>query len=179
MPYVSETASAVADKDIIYVIGGQDYNGYLTNVESYNTTTNTWTAEAPLPDAQGWAAVGLLGTTVVAADGSNGSINLGVNQGYNTTNNTWSELTPDPTPRLPGCSGVIDGKLYVAGGLTQTMITLNEAYNPGTKKWATLAPMPQAAGYAAGSAVAGGTLYCFGGGIFLTNVYDYVQIYQP
>jgi uncharacterized repeat protein (TIGR03803 family) len=179
VPYVSETASAVADKDVIYVIGGQDYSAYLTTVESYNTTTNTWTAEAPLPDAQGWAAVGLLGTTVVAADGSNGSINLGVNQAYNVTNNTWSELTPDPTPRVPGCYGVINGKLYVAGGLTQTMITLNEAYNPGTKKWATLAPMLQAPGYAAGSAVDGGNLYCFGGGIFLTNVYDYVQIYQP
>jgi uncharacterized repeat protein (TIGR03803 family) len=179
VPYVSETASAVADKDVIYVIGGQDYSAYLTTVESYNTTTNTWTAEAPLPDAQGWAAVGLLGTTVVAADGSNGSINLGVNQAYNVTNNTWSELTPDPTPRVPGCYGVINGKLYVAGGLTQTMITLNEAYNPGTKKWATLAPMLQAPGYAAGSAADGGNLYCFGGGIFLTNVYDYVQIYQP
>jgi uncharacterized repeat protein (TIGR03803 family) len=179
VPYVSETASAVADKDVIYVIGGQDYNGYLTNVESYNTTTNTWTDEAPLPGAQGWAAVGLLGTTVVAADGSNGSINLGVNQAYNVTNNTWSELTPDPTPRTPGCYGVINGKSYVAGGLTQTMITLNEAYNPGTKAWATVAPMPQAPGIAAGSAVDGGNLYCFGGGIFLTNVYDYVQIYQP
>jgi uncharacterized repeat protein (TIGR03803 family) len=179
VPYVSETASAVADKDVIYVIGGQDYSGYLTTVESYNTTTNTWTAEAPLPDAQGWAAVGLLGTTVVAADGSNGSINLGINQGYNVTNNTWSELTPDPTPRVPGCYGVINGKLYVAGGLTQTMITLNEAYNPGTKKWATLAPMPEAPGQAAGSAADGGNLYCFGGGVFLTNVDDYVLIYQP
>jgi hypothetical protein len=123
--------------------------------------------------------VGLLGTTVVAADGSNGSINLGVNQAYSVTNNTWSELTPDPTPRTPGCYGVINGKFYVAGGLTQTMITLNEAYNPGTKAWATLAPMPQAPGIATGSAVDGGNLYCFGGGIFLTNVYDYVQIYQP
>jgi uncharacterized repeat protein (TIGR03803 family) len=179
VPYVSETASAVADKDVIYVIGGQDYNGYLTTVESYNTTTNTWTAEASLPDAQGWAAVGLLGMTVVAADGSNGSINLGINQGYDATDNTWSELTADPTPRVPGCYGVMNGKLYVAAGLTSTTITLNEAYNPGTKKWVTLAPIPQAPGIASGSAVDGGNLYCFGGGVFLTNVYDYVQIYQP
>jgi len=179
VPYVQESASAVADKDVIYVIGGQNLTNYLTTVESYNTTTNTWTAEASLPDAQGWAAVGLLGTTVVAADGSNGSINLGINQGYNVTNNTWSELTADPTPRVPGCSGVMNGKLYVGGGLTSTMINLNEDYNPGTKKWATLAPMPQAPGFAAGSAVDGGNLYCFGGGVFLTNVYDYVQIYQP
>jgi hypothetical protein len=69
--------------------------------------------------------------------------------------------------------------LYVAGGITPTAITLNEAYNPGTKKWVTLAPMPQAPGFAAGSAVDGGNLYCFGGGIYGQAVYDYVQIYQP
>lgn len=59
------------------------------------------------------------------------------------------------------------------------MITLTEAYNPGTKAWATLAPMPQAPGYDAGSAVAGGNLYCFGGAIFGQTVYDYPRIYQP
>ena len=179
VPYVQESASAVADKDVIYVIGGQNLTNYLTTVESYNTTTNTWTEEAPLLVAKGWSAVSLLGTTVVSADGSNSSGNLGDNEGYNTGNNTWTELTADPTPRTPGCGAAINGKLYVAGGTTPTMITLNEAYNPGTKTWATLAPMPQAPGYAAGSAVAGGNLYCFGGGIFLQKVFDYVQIYQP
>jgi hypothetical protein len=69
--------------------------------------------------------------------------------------------------------------LYVAGGNTPTVITLNEAYNPGKNAWATLAPIPHAPGIGAGSAVDNGNLYCFGGGIFLTNVYDYVQIYQP
>lgn len=180
MPTARQEPSAVADKDVIYVIGGEELNGtFLTTVESYNTTTNTWTEEAPLLVAKGWSAVGLLGTTVLSADGSNSSVNLGDNEGYNTGNNTWTELTADPTPRTPGCGAAINGKLYVAGGTTPTMITLNEAYNPVTKKWATLAPMPQAPGYAAGSAVVGGNLYCFGGGIFLKNVYDYVQIYQP
>jgi hypothetical protein len=75
--------------------------------------------------------------------------------------------------------GLLVGSCTLRAALPQTMITLNEAYNPGTKTWATLAPMPHAPGYAAGSAVDGGSLYCFGGGIFLTNVYHYVQIYQP
>ncbi len=180
MPTARQEPSAVADKDVIYVIGGEEQSGgYLTTVESYNTTTNTWTEEAPLLFAKGWSAAGLLGTTVVAADGGNSSSYLGDNEGYNATNNTWSQLTPDPTPRIPGCYGAIAGKLYVSGGIDPTMITLNEAYNPGAKKWATLAPMPQAPGFAAGSAVAGGNLYCFGGGIFLQTVFDYVQIYQP
>jgi uncharacterized repeat protein (TIGR03803 family) len=179
VPYVSETASAVADKDVIYVIGGQDLSGYLTTVESYNTTTNTWTAEAPLLTAKAWSAVGLLGNTVVSADGSNSGTYLSDNEGYNATNNIWTGLTPDPTPRNPGCNGAIDGRLYVAGGNTPTVITLNEAYNPGKNAWATLTPIPHAPGIGAGSAVDNGNLYCFGGGIFLTNVYDYVQIYQP
>ena len=179
VPYVSETASAVADEDVIYVIGGQDNNGYLTNVQSYNTTTNTWTEEAPLLVAKAWSAVGLLGTTVVSADGSNSSSYFGDIEGYNATHNTWSELTPDPTPRNPGCYGAINGKMYVAGGDNGTLLTLNEAYNPKTKSWATLAPMPEGVYIGAASAEAGGRLYCFGGGHYQVTVYNYVQIYQP
>jgi uncharacterized repeat protein (TIGR03803 family) len=181
MPIASETAAAVADKDIIYVIGGQNDTGYLTTVESYNTSTNTWSTEAPMLVARGWEAVGLVGATVLAADGGNSSVHLGDNEGYNPTNNTWAELTADPTPRNAGCYGVMNGQLYVAGGISasSSTITLNEAYNSGTKSWVTLAPMLEAPSNGVGSAVLGGNLYCFGGGNFQQTAFDYVQIYQP
>ena len=180
MPYAVQTASAVADKDIVYVIGGQD-NGFFANVASYNTTTNTWTEEAPLLVDKGWSAVGLLGTTIVSADGGNSSTNLGDNEGYSVKKNTWTELPADPTPRTQGCYAVVKGQLYVAGGVDANgnLLTLNEAYNPKTKSWATLASMPQVTGTGAGSAESGGRLYCFGGGVFDEIVYNDVQIYQP
>jgi len=58
-------------------------------------------------------------------------------------------------------------------------LTVNESYNPKTKSWTNLAPMPEGIDYSAASAEAGGRLYCFGGGEFGQTVYNNVQIYQP
>jgi N-acetylneuraminic acid mutarotase len=183
MPTARAAMPAVADKDIIYVIGGyvSGTNEWLPTVESYNTTTNTWTEEAPLPVATSWLAAGLLGTTVVEADGqiSPGTV-VGTNEGYNPNTNTWTGLTADPTPRLEACFAAITGQLYVAGGQNATqLLNLNEAYSATTKKWTTLASMPNAL-ETAGSATVGGRLYCFGGSsLNRSSVYNYVQIYQP
>jgi N-acetylneuraminic acid mutarotase len=179
MPIVRQGAAAVVDKNIVYVIGGQNNSGYLTTVESYNTTTNTWKTEASLLVGKAFPATGLLGTTPVAADGYNGTL-LGDNEGYNTSLNTWTTLTADPTPRTQGCFSAITGQLYVAGGnLTGGQpISLNEAYSPTKKSWTTLAPMPIGVAFP-GSAQAGGLLYCFGGGEYPNTAYNYVQIYQP
>ena len=180
MPYVQETASAVAVKDVIYVMGGQGYDGYLTNVASYNTTTNTWTEEAPLLISKGWSAVGKLGASVVNTDGVAGAGGYAADtEGYTAKKNTWSELTADPTPREAGCFAAIKNQLYVAGGNNGSLLTLNEAYNPKTKSWATLAPIPQEVWGAVASAEVGGRMYCIGGGHYQQTVYDYVQIYQP
>ncbi len=182
MPYTQQGASAVADKDVIYLIGGVNMDGqYLTNVASYNTTTNTWSEESPVLVAKYYSAAGLLGTTVVAADAPNGSGFVGDNEGYNVKENTWTELTADPTPRITACWAAIKGELYAAGGNDNNgdLLTLNESYNAKTKTWTTLAPMPVGIWFAAASATAGGKLYCFGGGHFQQSVNDNVQIYQP
>jgi N-acetylneuraminic acid mutarotase len=182
VPYTQQGASAVADKDVIYLIGGENTEGqFLTNVASYNTTTNTWTEESPVSVDKYYSAAGLLGTTVVAADGLNASTYFGDNEGYKAKNDTWSELTPDPTPRLAACWAAVKGQLYVAGGNDNNgdLLTLTESYDAKTKTWATLAPMPEGVWFAAASAEAGGKLYCFGGGVYQQTVYDYVQIYQP
>jgi N-acetylneuraminic acid mutarotase len=116
---------------------------------------------------------------VVGADGANSSQYLGNNEEYNAKKNTWAELTADPTPRQSGCYAVIKGELYVAGGYNGSNLTLNESYNPKTKSWTTLAPIPEGIDYNAASAEAAGRLYCFGGGNFPSPVYNNVQIYQP
>jgi uncharacterized repeat protein (TIGR03803 family) len=179
MPTIRQGAAAVVDKNIVYVIGGENNSGFLATVESYNTTTDTWTTEASLLAARSFPAAGLLGTTPVAADGNNSSAYVGDNEGYNTTLNTWTTLTADPAPRTQGCFSAITGQLYVAGGTgTSGQLSLNEAYSSTKKSWATLTPMPNGVSLT-GSAQAGGLLYCFGGGIYPSTAYNYLQIYQP
>ena len=73
MSTARDSITAAVDKDVIYVVGGEANGMWLTTVESYNTATDTWTEEAPMLLARGWAAVGLLGTTIVAADGNPGA----------------------------------------------------------------------------------------------------------
>ena len=185
MPTARGAMPAVVDKDIIYVIGGYvtGPDEWLATVESYNTTTDTWTEEAPLPVATSWLTAGLLGTTVVAAEGQiccGSGTPVGNTEGYSVKKNTWTELTADSTPRLEPCFAAIKGQLYVAGGANSTgTLSVNEAYNAKTKSWTTLASMPNALETPA-SATAGGRLYCIGGSSAnLSSVYDYVQIYQP
>ncbi|MGA9355474.1 MAG: kelch repeat-containing protein, partial [Terriglobales bacterium] len=69
MPTVRDSIGAVVEKNIIYVIGGEVNGSRFANVESYDPATDTWTEEAPLAVAKSEPSVGLIGTTIVAADG--------------------------------------------------------------------------------------------------------------
>jgi N-acetylneuraminic acid mutarotase len=139
--------------------------------------------EAPLIVGKSEPSVGLVGTTIMAADGFTASGDTGDNEGFNA--NSWKLRTPDPTGRNESCGGSINGLLYVAGGShggVTNNTNVNESFNLSKNKWATLAPIPKRVA-AAGSAVNKGLLYCFGGGdstvSFQGKVFNFVQIYHP
>jgi len=167
MPTARASAAAAVENNIVYVIGGTDgRQNRLNTLESYNPATDTWKEEAPLIVGKSEPSVGLVGTTIVAADGFSASGDIGDNEGYNASSNSWKSLTPDPTGRNEACSGSINGLLYVAGGshdgLTNNT-SVNESFNLSTNMWTTLARIPRPVA-AAGAAVQKGLLYCFGGG---------------
>ena len=175
---------AVVEKNIIYVMGGNITSGgeFVSTVESYNPATNTWKTESSMLGTKDTAAAGLIGTTIVVADGANqpGSV-TGDTEGYDATTNVWSSLTADPTPRTGPCNGVINGLLYDAGGYNNSSATtINESFSLSTDKWTTtLAPMPSGTLFG-GSAVVSGQLYCLGGEAQINNSpISTVQIYQP
>ena len=182
MPTARFSAAAAVEKNIIYVIGGNGNNGdlRLNTVESYNPATDTWTEEAPLIIGKSEPSVGLIGSTIIAADGFQGAGDLGENEGYSATTNAWTSLTADPIARNAACGGSVGANLYVAGGNGGTTVT--ESFKLSKNKWTTLASMPQGV-ISPGSAVNKGILYCFGGsnsGVFFQgSVFNYLQIYQP
>lgn len=76
----------------------------------------------------------------------------------------WATKAPMPTARWGAAAGVINGKLYVAGGdiaQSQKLTTL-EVYDPATDTWATKAAMPTARS-GVGVVAIDGQLYVSGG----------------
>ena len=79
---------------------------------------------------------------------------------------TWLTKASMLTARSSPVSGVIAGKLYIVSGGTGSpdSITTNEAYDPKSNAWRTLAPMPHGR-HGTGAAVVGSSLYVAAGSL--------------
>jgi len=74
---------------------------------------------------------------------------------YDPASNQWSSLRPAPHFHRRGAATVLDGKLYVAGGLNNSQpVSDLDVYNPATNTWSTLAHLPLG-GVASGSSLSG------------------------
>jgi N-acetylneuraminic acid mutarotase len=181
MPTARSSMACGITDGIIYVMGGYNsVSGFLSAVESYTPATNSWNTEMPMSNAESDAGAGLIGTTILVTNGSDGEAD-GNNQGYSIPSNSWGFLASDPTLRQGTCVGAIGERLYSAGGwlLSENGFTLTEAFTLSTNTWETLAPMPQGTSGLGRSVAYKGQLYCFGGVDSSDNLVGYVEIYQP
>jgi DNA-binding CsgD family transcriptional regulator/N-acetylneuraminic acid mutarotase len=151
------------------------------------TDIRRWTARAPLPQARSRLALVAAGNRLYAiggesADGITGQVTV-----YDAASNGWLPAADKPTPVSNVAGGLINGRIYVPGGLVgaasgtaantagpgpspvprpsidQTQVTAQvEVYDPQSDSWSTVAPLP-APRTAYGLAVAGNKLYLFGG----------------
>ena len=73
MPTKRSGLAAVSIEDEIYVIGGEERNGKIgktfNNNEKYNTVSNTWKAEPPMPTARHGLAVSIIDHRIYAIGG--------------------------------------------------------------------------------------------------------------
>jgi N-acetylneuraminic acid mutarotase len=148
--------ATVAYQNKIYCIGGRsvagDANGGYTAVnEVYDPATDTWETKAPMPSAMGWLIANVVGTKIYVMNHS------GINYVYDPATNLWSTKTPVPAPAFNGyASAVIDKKIYVIGGLSETGDSnLNLIYDPETDTWSYGAPPPSSVGGGAATATTG------------------------
>ncbi|PYI80330.1 MAG: hypothetical protein DME26_21775 [Verrucomicrobia bacterium] len=98
---------------------------------------------------------------------------------YDPAVNSWKRLADSSAWHINAAGGVVDGKLYVAGGQDRTYRVGNtlEAYDPDSDTWSNKAPMPTARCFCAG-AVINGRLYVIGGDDG-TNSLSIVESYDP
>jgi len=167
----------------LYIIGGQTTasgsSSFVNSVFEYNPTTAIWTRRAPMPTSRSSGVAAVIDDLIYVVGGRppRGQ-DFAV---FDPGNNCWTALSNIPTARNHFAAAAIDGKVYVAGGrfgsgFRSEFTDLLEVYDPATRTWGSLAPMPTARSGANGIA-ANGWFHVFGGegpeGVFAEHeVYD-------
>ena len=140
-------------------------------------TTTRWRTRAQMPTPRTGLAVVAYEEWVYAIGGVG---NEGVTDRveiYDPQADMWTAGSPKPTPVGFVSAAVLDGKIYVPGGINAAQQPQDalEVYDPALDTWEVRAPLPQPLG-AYGLAAFDGQLYLFGGlgeGGYLTSVYRY------
>jgi N-acetylneuraminic acid mutarotase len=166
MPTPRTEVTAAVLKDEIYVIGGFDESGQVTDiVEVYNITNNTWTRAAPLPEPLHHTAAASYNEKIYVVGGYTApwspSNKLFI---YDHVQNKWQEGKAMPTARGALNVNFINGTLYAVAGSSDRPLNSNEAYDPSSDTWSSKALMPTARHHA-GSAVVDGKIFVIGGRI--------------
>jgi N-acetylneuraminic acid mutarotase len=195
MPTARTDCAVAVYNNEIYVIGGEVGGGYVGNNEVYDPATNTWQTEASMPTPRADLSANVVDGKIYLIGGgeySNTSpfySETDVNEIYDPANNTWSTGSPIPTAVYDYSSAVIDGEIYVIGGLqvlnsqgTSLYVNSNQVYNPQNNTWSSGADFPYPVAHAAAAATTGFSapplLYVIGGN-FQDSYSSSVQIYDP
>lgn len=155
----------------LYVVGGVPPAGSSTTlVEMYDPVANTWTPKASALTSRAIAGGGVINGKLYVVGGCIGSdCRIGVTNAleeYDPVANSWTSRAALPTARFGAATGVIGGRLYVAGGSGACppcgALTVVESYNPATNTWRTEPSLPSGVANTSG-AVINDVLYVVGG----------------
>jgi N-acetylneuraminic acid mutarotase len=160
---------------LLYAIGGfrpAFSNTNYDTVEAYDPKSNRWTTKSSMPTARCCMAAGVRKGLVYVAGGTRfighgGTETPGTLEVYDPKTDTWITKAPMPTGRGGAASGVLDGRLFAAGGILAPLYTdlikeTVEAYDPETNTWSTQ-PSMATARLSPASGVVDDALYVVGG----------------
>src|SRR5579862_3173461 len=144
------------------VVGGKIYSigrsnptmnpNTLNAVETYDPSTDKWTALSPLPHLSAAVLNGLIyaisGLDVPSL--VNGSVPSSVVEVFNPANGTWVRGTPvlpnlsspGPGGLAQGVAAVFNGKIYAFGGGLSQANSTSEIYDPVAGTWSYLPSRP-------------------------------------
>lgn len=200
MPTARSSLGVVAVNSTIYAIGGLakaldegKHNPGTTNVnEAYDTATDTWVEKAPMPGPNWLDSFG-----IAAYQGKIYCIGGPANNVYDPATDKWEAKTAMPTSRHFLSANVVNGKIYMIGGLaleptpwqnklvndpsfkliSYSFSDKNEVYDPVTNSWTAKASLPQAVAFYS-SSVVNNKIYIISGST-RDNHTGLVQVYDP
>lgn len=134
-------AVAVAAGRILVLGGGEVYRDPVTRLaHAFDPASDSWQPIASLPTARTAAFAAFLGGRVHVFGGYVDDANakpepfrfLNANEAWDPTTNTWAAFQGLPEPRGGFAGGVIDGKVYLAGGFNpeRRFLTRTDEYTP-------------------------------------------------
>jgi hypothetical protein len=175
MPTARSALGVAVVNGKIFAIGG--YNAsYLTKNEEYDPATDTWTTKQPMPTPRSSFGIAVCQNKIYVIGGASGNsimeVVTDVNEVYDPATDSWSQKTKIPLAGEQFQANVLNGKIYLTGGLVSTD---TQIYDPSTDTWSSGAPIPTQV-YSYGSTVANGKMYVLGGFSQTSNLN---QIYNP
>jgi N-acetylneuraminic acid mutarotase len=173
----------------IYVIGGEPSpQASLAIVEEYDPATDTWTRKADMPTKRTFLCACTVDGKIYAFGGVTAGVpgakwNPSALEVYDPATDTWATRSSMITPTCMAGACVVNGKIYVMGGvpgglLEDPAISIVQEYDPATDTWTPKANMPTARSGLSLSAV-GGRVYAIGGGTFGGATFSTVEEYDP
>jgi N-acetylneuraminic acid mutarotase len=185
LPEAIQETAVVELGGIIYVLGGIDVAGTtLSRVSAYDIAGDAWTTVAPMPLAVHHANAAVVNDKIYVVGSLLANFSAhGAVWEFDPGLDTWTPLGDMPSGSERGASavGVINGTVYVAGGL-RSFASVSEvsAFTPATQMWSTdLDDMPTALNHLAGQSV-DGKFYVLGGRTAgIGAIVGEVQVYDP
>jgi N-acetylneuraminic acid mutarotase len=152
----------------IFMIGGSNASGASAEVWGYDATANTWQQYTDAPFAGYYWTATAIGNSIYLVGGTDGTnIFKSVYKGdISGTTITWSPVKNYPLFIYGAASGVVNGKLYVAGGADAQAGVVTDAvnaYDPAKDTWSFAYPLPAAQYYTTTMVGDGTTMYYVGG----------------
>jgi N-acetylneuraminic acid mutarotase len=122
MPLARSEVAAVLAGNEIYVVGGFTADGQnSTRVDAYSPRTNRWRRVADLPVAVDHTmAAAYRGRVYVL--GGYGPSRARLTTAFVLANGAWTPLPPMPEQRAAGGAAVVNGRLYIVGGVGSAVI---------------------------------------------------------
>ncbi len=166
----------------------------LCHVTIENSVAKKWEGVSQLPTGRSAFSTAVVDGKIYVIGGtlleneSSGPFGLSTVEVYDPHNNSWKKVADMPMPRSNAGAAVVDGKIYVVGGLAATdrrmestkILKVVEVYDPQTDTWERKQDMSQPR-LSFGIGVVGREIYVMGGANFFENQWrlDHVEVYDP
>ena len=164
LPVAVDHAAAASANGRVYIVGG--YGGDRAPLNTAFVLENgTWRRLAPLPDSRAAAAAAIAGGKLYVLGGIDGRRSLArIAFALDLRTGRWARIA-GPSPREHLAAAAAGTRVFALGGRSAGIDTNTarfQSYDSRTRRWTTLAPIPQARG-GTGAAYVNGRIVSIGG----------------